>query len=652
MNKWIRSVVAAGMLFGSAPAFAVAAPSPTGAEQLILNQGTNEIIHNGIKTLAAQPHAIKQGVTYVAAKSIMPELYGTVSYDAGSKQYILRSGTIAIGFTVNQKNYKLNGATKAGIGVPYIEKGTLMVPLKTLATHFGIELKNNPALKRAEMTWSTKPVARFSVSDAAPYAQQTKVTYKNEAFSPRGYKIVAERWENDYETFEAAGSYTVTHWVQDETGMWSDPYTVVVNAKAPNEPPVASFTTGKDTYRIGEPIGYSDNSSDDENAIASREWTNNAKAFFEPGEQTITLKVTDVHGETSVFSKTVAILDEIANTKDEFDLQYAPLGDKIAVNGADVLTYKLLSSASDASEQMTLLRENSPESIASEGIYYASTELSGNVRFMLHNHNKRSSAVKVYIVATNRGTSTAHATMGPIGIGGPNLYVSFAGKGAVGKYLESRLANKSTPLDIPPGESRIVFPEISAKTVDPGDVYSMYADAYFDRDVDVKIVILDASKNVFSALPGLPLLNTDGHVRGTFEHANRVIEVNDTVGAEKARMVFGDGVNDPRLYGVDQTIANPTLNSGNYGVLYTVKLNNVAPNTAILVNPRGGFYAGAFTVNGKVVYTTSNTILNNSSEASVLYRTSYRPESVTITFTPASGSYLPINLLFVPMKSS
>ena len=650
MYRLIRNTVVASLLFGSVPALAVAAPSPSGQETLILNQGTKEMIHNGVKTLAAQPHVVKSGVTYVAARSIMTELYGTVSYDAASKQYVLRAGGAAIGFTVDKKNYTLNGAAKAGLGTPYIDKGTLMVPLKTLAIHFGIELKNVPELKRAEMTWSMKPVARFSVSDASPYALQTKVTYKNEAFSPRGAKIVAEKWENKLETFAEAGAYTVTHWVQDANGVWSDPYSVVVNAKAPNEPPVALFETGKDAYRMGEPIGYSDWSTDDEDAIASREWTNNARAFFEPGEQTITLRVTDAHGETSVYSKTIEILNETMYTKDEFDLRYAPPGDKIAINGSDVLSYKLLSSASDVSEQMTLLRENSPESIVSEGIYYESTELSGNVRFMLHNHNKRQSAVKVYIVATNRGKTTAHATMGPIGIGGPNLYVSFAGKGAVGKYLESRLANKSTPLDIPPGESRIVFPEISAKTVDPGDVYSMYADAYFDRDVDVKIVVLDAGKNVFSELPGLRVLPTDGHVRGTFEHANRVIEVNDTLGREKARMVFGDGVNDPKLYGVDQTIANPTLNSGNYGVLYTVKLNDVAPNTAILINPRGGFYAGAFTVNGKVVYTTSNTILSNSNEASVLYRTGYRPESVTIAFTPASGSFLPINLLFIPLE--
>ncbi|MFC5531963.1 stalk domain-containing protein [Cohnella yongneupensis] len=652
MNIKIRQTALAFLLLFSLPAPTYAAPNAggDGQEIIILNQGTNEIIHNGVKVLAAQPHAVKKGVTYVAAKSIIKELYGTIAYDAATKYYVMRSGATAIGFAVNQTNYRLNGVTKAGLGAAYIDKGTLMVPLKTVATTLGIDVKNVPEAKRVELVWSMKPIAKFSVSDTTPYAMQTEVAYKDEAYHPRGYEIIDEKWENRYETFEHEGSYAITHWVQDVNGVWSDPYTVVVNVKPSNKPPVASFTTTKDTYKMGEYIGYFDNSTDDENGIVSRVWTNNLNGFFEPGQQTITLRVTDVHGETSEYAKTITILDDTLYERGQFDLLYAPIGSKFAINGADVLKYRSLSAMFDDSEQMTLIRENSPETFSDEGIFYEADDLSGNVRFMLHNHSKMSKPVKAYIIATNTSNAPATATMGPIGIGGPHSFVYVAGKAAAGNYLASRLSYKSSLTTIPAGESRLIFPEVSDKIIKPGDVYSLYADANFDRSVKVQVVILDASKNVFEELPNLRVLKSDGHVRGTYEHANRYIEVNEPLGQMKTRMLFGDGYVDPRLYGLDQTIGFPSYNEGNYGVVYTIKLNNVQPNTMIAINPRGGFYAGAFTVNGKVVYTTSNTVLSNYNEASVLYRTGFRVESVTITFTPASGSNLPINLLFMPFR--
>ncbi|MBO9597324.1 MAG: copper amine oxidase N-terminal domain-containing protein, partial [Cohnella sp.] len=515
---------------------------------------------------------------------------------------------------------------------------------------FGIELKDVPSAKRIELNWSMKPVAKFSVSDPNPYATQTEMTYKNEAYHPRGYAIVDEKWENNYELFEEQGSYTVTHWVQDEKGLWSDPYSVVVNVKPPNEPPVAMFALSKDTYKIGEYIGYSDRSTDDENAIASRVWTNNQNGFFEPGEQTITLRVTDVHGETSEYSQTITISDEIANTKPQFDILFTPIGGKMSLDGAGVLKYNLLEYSFTDDKQSTLVVDDSPESILEEGIYYESNELIGNVRFLIHKHNKRLAPVKVYVVATNTSDATANVTMGPIGIGGPHQYVYVAGKSSVGKYLASRQTGPSTPLEIPAGESRILFPEISDKALSPGDVFSSYADLNVDQSIRLQFVVVDAGQDVLSALQSLPVLNRNGHIRGTFEHADRSIEVDEPLGDERTRMLFGDNTVDPWLRGVDELIGLPTDDDGNFGVVYSIKLNNVKPNTLIAINPRGGFYAGAFDVNGRVIYTTTNTVLNNSNEASVLHRTGFSPETVTITFTPAPGSNLPINLLFIPMR--
>jgi hypothetical protein len=125
--------------------------------------------------------------------------------------------------------------------------------------------------------------------------------------------------------------------------------------------------------------------------------------------------------------------------------------------------------------------------------------------------------------------------------------------------------------------------------------------------------------------------------------------VNQTIGDVKSRMILADNVVDTRLTGIDKTTGTSVLNMGNYGVLYTIKLSNVQPHTAIAINPRGGHYAGAFTINGKVVYATNTSILRNPNEVGMLYKSGDTVESVDITFTPANGSMLPINLLFLPM---
>ncbi|WP_027084739.1 stalk domain-containing protein [Cohnella panacarvi] len=650
MNHIIRKVTLAVLILLMAPAPIFAEPSPTGQELIILKRGTNVIIHNGVKVAAAQPLVVKKGVTYIAAKSIAKELYGTITYEAASKQYIIQQDATKLGFVVNDRHYRLNGVKKTGIGAPYLEKGTLMVPLKTVANSFGIELTDVPSAKRIELNWSMKPVAKFSVSDTNPYATQTEIAYKDEAFHPRGYAIVEEKWENQYAIFDKQGSYTVTRRVKDEKGVWSDPYSVVVNVKPPNEPPTAMFALLKGAYKIGEYIAYSDRSTDDENAIASRAWTNKQDGFFQPGEKTITLRVTDVHGATSEYSKTITILDEIAYTKTEFDLLHTPIGAKLTLDGAGVLEYRMLDYRFTDGSQSTLVVDDSPESIVEEGIYYEADHLSGYVRFLVHKQNKRSTPAKIYVIATNTSAATANVTMGPIGIGGPHRYVYVAGKASVGKYLEARKSGQSSLLTIPAGESRIVFPEISAKTLEPGQVFSSYADLNSDQPIKLRFVAVDAGKDVFSSLPSLAVMQANGHIRGTFERAFRTIEVDEPLGDQRARMLFGDNMIDPWLKGVDQVGGYSTYDDGNYGVVYSIRLNHVLPNTVIAINPRGGFYAGAFDVNGKVIYTTTNTVLNNSNEASVLHRTGLDPETVTITFTPAPGSNLPINLLFLPIK--
>ncbi|MFC6552186.1 stalk domain-containing protein [Cohnella cellulosilytica] len=632
------------------PRPAYAEENAGGLERLVLVRDSNEMRHNDVSVKAPQPLTQVKGVTYVAARTFMNEIYGTIAYDSKSKKYTLTSGDNVLQLAANKSAYTLNGASKSMTGAPYVLKGTLMLPVRIAAQSFGLTMKTLPETQQIELTWSNAPIARFSVSDLNPYAQQTQVHYVNESYHPSGLAIVEERWENNNEVFDQPGSYVVTLWVKDVSGRWSEPYSVTVTVKPANQPPVASFTTDKSTYKMGEFITYTDYSTDDENRIASRVWTNAQRGFFEPGEQTVTLKVTDALGETDEVTKTITILDETLYTKEEFDLLYTEVGEKFEMNGSSVLQWPTMSYNINDREQ-TLIRANSPETIREEGIYYEDI-VSGDVRFLLHNQNGRSKPVKIYVILTNNNAESATVRMGAKGMAGPNPIVSTVGRAVTGRFLESLLAPQYSYVQIPAGESRMIFQEYSDKPVKPGDVYSMFADVWMSTALDFKVVVVDAERDVISALPSLSILASDGqHVRGTFDNANRIMYVNQMVGDVKSRMVLADNVIDTRISGIDKTIGNPVLNAGNYGVLYTIQLNNVQPHTAIVLSPRGGHYAGAFTVNGQVVYTTNTSILRNTNELGMLYKTGDTAESVSITFTPANGSMLPINLLFMPMPT-
>lgn len=91
-----------------------------------------------------------------------------------------------------------------------------------------------------------------------------------------------------------------------------------------------------------------------------------------------------------------------------------------------------------------------------------------------------------------------------------------------------------------------------------------------------------------------------------------------------------------------------SINSGNYGVLYKIILNYLAPDTLIAFNPRGGRYFGSARVNDRVVEIKHGDGPQDS--ATMLYRTQEREEKVELWLSPAAGSNLPFSLLFLPMS--
>ena len=104
---------------------------------------------------------------------------------------------------------------------------------------------------------------------------------------------------------------------------------------------------------------------------------------------------------------------------------------------------------------------------------------------------------------------------------------------------------------------------------------------------------------------------------------------------------------DPVVLGTDRLTGQPMRLSGNYGVLYDLEVNGAA-GTAVALSPRGGLYRGAMNiVDGPITQAiklprTGNALLPD--QPVMLWRP--LSDQLNIDFIPASGSNLPVSLVF------
>ncbi|MEK4526888.1 stalk domain-containing protein [Paenibacillus sp. FSL H8-0104] len=618
---------------------------------LTLYMNSNKMEQDGKTYLAGQPMAVKNGVSYVAIRALVDRVGYGVKYDNKTKETIIISGEDELRFKTNSKDYTVNGEARTMKGPAYQQKSTFMVPLTSITQALNITYKVNQSAKTVVLNLNTKPVASFTISQKEIFAGD-QVDYVTSSSSPNGMDIVDERWTGRQDSFDQAGTYTISYQVQDSNGQWSDPYSTTIEVLAPNLPPVAMFATDKEEYKMGEKITYTDQSTDDENNIVKAAWENNSLAFFEPGPKTVTLTVTDNHGATNTYSKVITITNETLYSFTDFNLLFTPVGQKFTFNGGEVTTMEKVP-YTYMDEPSLLIRSNSPETVNTEGIVYKESS-SGQTRFMIHHVNNTGKRVKMYVIATNNNLNPAVFEQQNMGFAGPTPYATVAGKLSIDKWFKSIQTGADQKKEyLQPGESKLILTELNKTPMKEGQVISLYSDAYSDYSLDYNVILVEENKDPFEALSLLPVLDRDGvHNRGTYPNATRIIKYDEHVGIKPARLPLGDNSSDPNLVGTDPMAYTDASNAGNFGVLYKITLTNVAPRTLISFNPRGGKYSGVALVNNQLVsIADGNVAVANSSEQSVLYRTGSTGESVTILFSAAPGSNLPVNLLFTPLPS-
>ncbi|OMF06255.1 DNA-directed RNA polymerase subunit beta [Paenibacillus amylolyticus] len=616
---------------------------------LTLYMNSNKMMQDGKTYLAGQPMAVKNGVSYVAIRALVDRVGYDVKYDNTTKETIIISGEDELRFKTNSKIYTVNGVSRTMKGAAYQQKNTFMVPLTSITQALDITYKVNQSAKTVVLNLSTKPVASFTVQKEVFAGDQ--VTYTTRSSSPKGLSIVDERWTGRQDSFDQPGVYTVTYAVQDSSGQWSDPYSVTIKVERPNLPPVAMFTTDKEEYKMGEKITYIDQSTDDENAIVKTEWDNNALAFFVPGPKTVTITVTDKHGASDSYTKIINITGETLYSVTDFNQLFTPVGEKFTFDGGGVPALEKVP-FTYYDEPSLLIRSNSPETVNTEGIVYKESSF-GQTRFMIHHVNNTGKSVKMYVVATNNNAYTASIDQQNMGFAGPSPFATVAGKLSIDRWFQSmQNGTGQKKVYIQPGESKLILNDLSVLPMKQGQVISLYSDVFSDYELDYNIIMIEENKDPMEVLSSLPVLDRDGvHNRGTYPNATRIITYDQEVGSKPARLPLGDNASDPNLVGTDPMAFTEASNAGNFGVLYKITLNNVAPRTLISFNPRGGRYSGVALVNGQVVQISTGKSVTAPNEQSVMYRTGSYGESVTILFSAAPGSNLPVNLLFTPLPA-
>jgi len=640
------SVLGSSHLLPSNIAYANVQVQSTGSDSFILQENSNDIIFNGNTVSSDEPLAVTKGVSYIQFKTIA-NLYGfKISYDSKTKESIATSNTTTISFKANSDVVKVNGKNIKAAGTVYTNNGYLMIPVRTWAniTNSSVSSKNGTVT----LNWNTTPKAIFSIGETRIVAGETKVTYTDHATSPANYQIVAEEWTGKQEIFDTPGVYTISRRVQDSRGVWSAPYSLNITVLKPNEPPVANFTTNKTTYKLGEPVIYTNTSTDD-GIIVRNTWTGNDPAYFEPGTHTIKLEVQDEFGLTSNVTKQIEVVDEVMYTKEQFYLNFTQPGGKMPISSSQALgiaavPYKI------TPDNMTIVRTNSPELLIGQYIDYSDT-ISGKVRFNIHKKNGLKDPLMLHLIVTNETDEVGYIQTDKYSHAGPATYVSTSGKTAVTRFLNQTIDNESgKAIALQPGESIELFPKGSLSPIKHTQTMSIFAEYKSSIPLRYTLVVTDPDKDAIESMDTLIQSELDmKHVRATFKGGNRTITTDKVLGQNGPdKLVFGDTVNDTILEGIDAITGSPVTNFGNGGVFYKIDLD-VAPETAIVLNPRGGHYAGAFIVNNKVVQLTSNSILQGPSEAGFLHRTGKTQEKVELAFIVAPGSNLPINLLFLPL---
>jgi PKD repeat protein len=399
--------------------------------------------------------------------------------------------------------------------------------------------------------------------------------------------------------------------------------------------PQARFSTDKNVYAPGERVVFTEYPFDpDGSDIVARRWTGRQEAYFQPGTYTVGLQVTNARGlQSTAFTRTIRVEGLPIDSPLTYALKYADPGEAFPDPG--VVNYPVVTPQVVDGPSIPLLFSDSPEAPTQRG----------RARLLAYHLNALGKPARLYVLARNTENRPVEVRTERLGETAPTRIEGLLGQVTLLDYFAH---TGSQTLTLSPGQSAAVY---ASPTLGMGSGVNLMQDVVTTGRVELTFLMVEDTLPVSGQLvQQLPYLPSDGrHVRGTFPEAVRTLRVNLT--SLPARIVIGDGMLDPAITGTDMLTGQSVRLMGNYGVLYDLEVNGAA-GTAVALSPRGGLYRGAMNVtDGPLVQTiklprTGAALMPN--QPVMLWRP--QTDRLNIDFVPASGSNLPISLVFYNAK--
>jgi len=511
---------------------------------------------------------------------------------------------------------------------PRVIEGTTMVPLRFLSEVFGAEVAWD-SLTREITIKSNGSVIYLKSGDTKALIDGTEEVINTVPLIENGTTLVPLRFIAE----------KMNYFVHYRSEIKEIHIKQLPSPQPRNHDPIAEFTVDKDTVAQGEMVVYHDVSYDpDGDKLVERMWTGKERAFFAPGEYEVSLQVKDNLGAWSKpYTKVIKVTKEVKMDRFTYNLNNPIPGEHMDLSNIQVLDLKQVVPAVTMSREKVMV-SNSPEIIKGEGVLFSDI-LEGQNRLYYHHINGTNKTKYIYLLAVNQGSRPVKLTLQKWGTAGPADPMS-VGRAAAYRYLDFDPIGAKF-MEIQPGE-RVILNNGLSNAAAPGQTVHGIFDVKAYDDILFLVAAVDDRRSVdnYKELHELP--TEDNHIRGTFSRAKRSLLVS-LKEKEPARLIVADGEDDSFMYGKDVQLLRK--NKGNYGLVYRITIKSKY-RVGVLFSARGGVFGGAGAWNGEAFNLPNRGILQ-AREGCMIGVVEPGQEKV-LEFIPPAGSYLPVNLIFIP----
>ncbi|NOU94162.1 hypothetical protein GC093_13185 [Paenibacillus sp. LMG 31456] len=543
---------------------------------------------NGVQIKLDEPPSIINNRFYIPAKWLADTLNFSLEWDSKEEKIKLLAPKAFIEFDVPHNIIKVNGNTIPFDSVAVIRNDRLMIQLSWLGQYADIPYQYKEESKSVVMNYIGKPYAPYSES----------LFHKDDS--------------------------------------------------QPNSKPAAVFAFGKSSYRLGEPVEYIDLSYDpDAEGLPEYDWVGKQEAFFQPGIYTVTLQVSDGHGNRSEpFSKTVTILNEPFVSEEDYPFYFKPAGTLVELK---TNWLKGVQTAADSKppvvvrqpEDRKLIIGGSAKPVEQKGFLYQDS-FKQRARLSLQYVNGRDKPVQYGIVLRNESMDKpVHITTTRKAEAQASIYTPLLAQKTAEEFLVSGSINDEMSIE----RGGAVFYKISSETA-PGQGYHGIYDIETDGEVTVSYVMMEPGESLYN----LGAYSNSGQI-STGSRSYPVAEVSWQVDARDLKVPTAIGIGDPAveppIRGIDARTKKDVNVQGLGSIRYKVQVN-VSDKTTVALRPRSGFFQGAIRVNGSPILVPAGGLISN--DIILLHRTQAKENKIDIELMATDGSSVPLDLVMIPLN--